>query len=294
MSGRKKNKKILILGSTGMFGHVMCQVIEKLDLYDLFNISYRKKLNDQTILCDVTKIDKLEKISKEIQPNIIINCIGVLKKGAQADPGNAIYLNSCLPHFLSSMCDRIDAKLIHITTDCVFSGKKGAYLETDFKDADDIYGRSKALGEINNDRDLTIRTSYIGPELKKDGEGLLHWFLSQEAVINGYTKMMWGGVTTLELAKGIIDAIEKDLTGLIHFTNKIPISKYDLLNLLKSVFDSHVGITSTEGIRIDRSLSSSRNDWDYKIPSYESMLNDMKLQMDSNFDLYSDIYRFQN
>src|SRR5690606_24943808 len=121
--------------------------------------------------------------------------------------------------------EELGSKLIHISTDCVFSGNRGAYTEDDFCDANDTYGRSKALGELNNDRDLTIRTSIIGPELKTNGEGLLHWFLNQSTPVNGFTEAYWGGVTTLELAKAIKTALMSDLKGIVNLTNGESISK---------------------------------------------------------------------
>lgn len=286
----KGSKKVIVLGSTGMLGHVVCQVIKEQTQYSLFNISFRNKLNDSTIICDVTEVVKLESIIKKIQPDIIINCVGVLIKGSQSNPSNAIFINSYLPNLLSRICESFNAKLIHISTDCVFSGKKGGYVETDYKDADDVYGRSKALGEITNNKNLTLRTSIIGPEIKTQGEGLLHWFLTQNNIINGYTQSFWGGVTTLELSKGIIDAIEKELTGLFHFTNGEAINKYDLLNIFKKTFKSTVEINPHKGKLINKSLCTVRKDWGYNVPNYEVMIKDMKLQMEKHSSLYNSFY----
>lgn len=285
-------KKVLVLGSTGMFGHVMCQVIHEQTNHSLYNISFRNKLNENTIICDVTQTIKLQETLKELKPDIIINCVGVLIKGSQSNPSNAIFINGYLPNLLSEICQSLNAKLIHISTDCVFSGKKGNYLETDFRDADDVYGRSKALGEINNDRDLTIRTSIIGPEIKSQGEGLLHWFLNQRKPINGYSNAYWSGVTTLELAKGVVNALEKELTGLIHFTNETSINKYELLNLFKTTFDTPVEIKNSNGKKINKTLKTIRQDWNYKVPKYEVMIQDMKFQMEKHSSLYNPIYTF--
>ena len=137
---------------------------------------------------------------------------------------------------MKRLADVVGAKLIHISTDCVFSGRQGMYADNDFRDADDIYGRSKALGEIFSDKDLTIRTSIIGPELKRYGEGLFHWFMSQRERVNGYTKVFWSGVTTLELAKAIEYSLDNDVTGLFQLSNGVRISKYDLLVLFNEIF----------------------------------------------------------
>ena len=185
--------KILILGATGMAGHVAHAYLKDTQQYEISNIVFRTPLNEESIVVDVTNKEKLRKAITDISPDIILNCIGVLIGGSANNPANAIYINAYLPHFLASIARTIDAKLIHISTDCVFSGKKGMYFENDFRDADDVYGRSKALGEINNEIDLTIRTSIIGPEIKKNGEGLFHWFMNQTGEINGFTKAFWGG-----------------------------------------------------------------------------------------------------
>jgi dTDP-4-dehydrorhamnose reductase len=285
-------KKVVVLGSTGMLGHVVCQVFREHPDYRVFDISYRKKLSDSSIICDVTNKEVLEALLKELEPDILINCVGVLIKGSQSNPARAIYINAYLPHFLSGVCQSMGTKLIHISTDCVFSGKNGPYSEMDYRDADDVYGRSKALGELDNDNDLTIRTSIIGPELKENGEGLLHWFLNQKGSVNGFTRAFWGGVTTLELAKGILDAIEKNLSGLVHFTNGEPISKFELLTLFNDIFERGVEIQPFEGKVVDKSLSSSKMKWNYEVPSYKSMLEEMKAQMIKHKAQYIPFYPF--
>ncbi|MBY0485819.1 MAG: sugar nucleotide-binding protein, partial [Flavobacteriaceae bacterium] len=154
--------KVLILGSTGMLGHVLFNYLKFNSNFEIYDLVYRTKLREESIICDITNKESVKNIITEIKPDYIINCIGVLIHGSNTNPSNSIYINSFFPHYLVSIARAIDSKLIHISTDCVFSGLKGSYLETDFRDADDVYGRSKALGEINNDKDLTIRTSIVG------------------------------------------------------------------------------------------------------------------------------------
>ena len=208
-------KKILLFGATGMAGHVIYYYLRSTGKYDMFNVVYRTPLTEDSIIVDVIDRDAVTEVIRNVRPEIIINCIGVLIKGSKTHPDNAILINAYFPHLLKKMADEVGAKLIHISTDCVFSGKKGNYTEDDFRDADDIYGRSKALGEIINDKDLTIRTSIIGPELKKNGEGLFHWFMTQHGHVNGFKTAIWGGVTTLELAKAMNIAIEQEVVGLV-------------------------------------------------------------------------------
>lgn len=289
----KVRKKVLILGSTGMLGHKVYQAFKTNSQFEVIDIVYKNKLHKHSIVCDVTHKDKLEGIIIEMQPDIMVNCIGILIKGSSSNPANAIYINAFLPHFLSGIARDLNCKFIHISTDCVFSGKKGGYLESDFRDADDIYGRSKALGELNNQYDLTIRTSIIGPEIKENGEGLLHWFLNQEGSINGFTNAFWGGVTTQLLSKAIVAAVEQDVSGLIHLTNGELISKYELLQLFKQAFlrDS-VMVKPYKGKEVNKSLKTERKDFNFELPSYSKMITDMKLDMDVNKHQYNLVYSF--
>jgi dTDP-4-dehydrorhamnose reductase len=280
-------KKVMILGSAGMLGHMVYHYLKSLNKYDIVDASFPVKLHEKSTLLDVTDKKALEAYINTEKPDILINCIGILLKGSKVDPSNAIYLNSLLPHQLSKMLRQVGGKLIHVSTDCVFSGVKGRYIETDFKDARDTYGLSKALGEVDNDHDLTLRTSIIGPELKEKGEGLFHWFMNQKGEINGFTKMIWGGVTTLELAKVIDNAIDNDYNGLIHVTNGKPISKYELITLFKEIWKrDDIIVIPSEGKPIDKSLKSIRLDFNYIIPSYNEMLYKLYDWMRLNIDLY--------
>jgi dTDP-4-dehydrorhamnose reductase len=280
-------KKFLILGSAGMLGHVVYTYLNELKKYELFDASFPNKFHPDSILLDVTNKAAVEEIISNIKPDIIINCIGILIKGSQQDPSNAIYLNSYLPHQLSKLQRKHGGKLIHISTDCVFTGEKGGYIETDFKDARDTYGLSKALGEVNNELDLTFRTSIIGPELKEQGEGLFHWFRSQKGSINGYTQALWGGVTTLELAKAIDKAINQNLSGLIHLTPGYPISKFDLVSLFKKIWNrTEIEIKPYDGKKVDKSLNTERNDFDFSVKSYDDMLIELFNFMENHRELY--------
>lgn len=279
--------KVLVLGSTGMAGHVIYKFLESKDQYKLSNIAYHKKLNEESILLDVRNKELLKERIKEISPEVLINCVGALLKVSNSDYATAVYLNAFLPHYLSQTLTEIGGRLIHISTDCVFSGKKGSYQENDFKDADDIYGRSKALGEVINDRDLTFRTSIIGPELKKDGEGLLHWLFSQEGIVNGYEKSIWSGVTTLQLAIAVDQAINNKITGLYQLTNSIKINKYSLLVLIKNIFNlKNIEIKSVEGKNVDKSLVDNRKESSLAVPVYDVMLKELYAFMHENKNYY--------
>lgn len=272
----KINKKVLILGSTGMLGHILYSYLKQNSNYIIFDISYRKKLNKSTIVLDVNNLSELSNIINQIKPDFIINCIGILIKNSKKDPSNAIFINSFFPHFLSKLSLKSGFKLIHISTDCVFSGLKGAYDENDFKDADDIYGRSKALGELINNRDLTLRTSIIGPEIKENGEGLFQWLLKQNKTVYGYENVYWSGLTTLELSKVISKILELDITGIINVTNGNRISKFKLIEIIKNEFKLDFSLKSSAEKVVDKSLISSRSDLDLEIPSYFTMIRDLK------------------
>jgi dTDP-4-dehydrorhamnose reductase len=279
-------KRVLVLGSTGLIGHQVYNYLNDQNSFEMFNIAYRKKLNDETILCDVREEISFLNTIAELKPNIIINAIGILIEGANKDPENAIFINAYFPHRLKRLANELKAKLVHISTDCVFSGRKGNYSETDEKDAYDTYGRTKALGEVLDEPHLTLRTSVIGPELKTNGEELFHWFMTQQNTINGYTASIWSGVTTLELAKAVYWAIESDATGLYHITNGIPINKFELLSLCKKATGKDITINAVEGRIVDKSLIDTRRERSYSYPSYSQMIEEMVEMMKKNHTLY--------
>lgn len=269
-----------------MAGHIAYYYLQCTGKYEIVNVAFRTPLTEDSIIVDVTNRDIVAEVIRKVQPEIILNCVGVLIKGAKEHPDNAILINAYFPHLLKKLADEVGAKLIHISTDCVFSGKRGNYTEDDFRDADDVYGRSKALGEVINDKDLTIRTSIIGPELKKNGEGLFHWFMSQHGKINGFKTAIWGGVTTLELAKAIDYAIDQNKVGLIQLSNGIGITKYDLLNLFKKIWNKQdIEILPFDGNGVNKSIAKSSK-FDYEVPNYEEMLADQYDWMKVHKDIY--------
>ena len=280
--------RVLILGSTGLIGHQIHNYLKSNEGYELHNIAYRNKLQENTILLDVRDENSLIEQIASINPQYIVNCIGILISGSNKDPENAIFLNAYMPHRLARLADEIDAKLIHISTDCVFSGdKKKPYIETDEKDGRGVYARSKGLGEIVSNKHLILRTSVIGPELKTDGEELFHWFMNQQGDISGFTKAIWSGVTTIELAKAVKWSIDNDVTGLYHVTNNTSISKHDLLKLFKKYTKKDINIKPVGGNNIDKSFIDTRLLMNYKIPSYNQMVVEMIELIINNRKLYS-------
>ncbi|MGN7297448.1 dTDP-4-dehydrorhamnose reductase family protein [Ferdinandcohnia sp. SAFN-114] len=268
--------KLLILGGKGMAGHVMTSYFIQKQEYDVYYTS-RDSSDPNSLYMDVTDVKRVEEIIEMVKPDIVINCIGILNENASNNPLLALQVNSLLPHQLAKLTERHNGKVIQISTDCVFLGNKGDYTEKDIPDGTSVYALSKQWGEIISDKHLTIRTSIIGPELKKNGIGLFSWFMKQVGQIKGYENVLWNGVTTLELAKAIEEMIKNNVTGLYHLGANTKISKYALLKLIQDVFGKDdVNIIQDYEIQLDRTIKSTRTDYKYDIPSYLEMLKALR------------------
>ncbi len=278
-------KKTIVLGSLGMAGHIMVDVLRSSKKYQVLGVARRSDIFVDKIL-DVTDFPALESYLKEENPDFVINCVGALISHAEDNITSAILLNSYLPHFLVKVGESVGYKTIHISTDCVFSGKDGSYTENSFRDGDSNYARTKALGEINNDKDLTIRTSIIGPELKENGTGLFDFFLKQKDKVKGYKKILWSGVTALELAKAVKETLDSDVQGVCHLTNNTPISKHELLKLFKIHTGKEIEIEAVDGYESDKTLIDTRHGLTYKIQSYDLMIQEMVQNMKDNTERY--------
>lgn len=278
--------RILILGATGMLGHVA-----KIYFEELGNIVFATSRDvESEFYFDVVKnIKGIEKIIENTRPNIIINCIGVLNKDAEEHKSNAVLINSYLPHYLDELSILYNYKFIHISTDCVFDGKKGNYAEDSIKNATSFYGQSKSLGEINNDRNLTIRTSIVGPDLNPNGIGLFQWFMNQRTTVNGFSNVVWTGVTTIQLVKCIQQAINSDIKGLYHAVSKERINKFDLLMLFKEKFNKDINIVNDSSYKSDKSLVVGKTDFVFDIPSYRDMVEEMKIWILRHLEIYPNI-----
>lgn len=284
-------KKILILGAAGMAGHMIYQFMKSNNKYEITNTCHKRKFDEESIILDLYNTQEIIALIDKLKPLYIINCTGVLIKDSVNNPANAIYINSYIPHFIARLIEGYNCKLIQLSTDCVFSGRKGNYSPDSVKDASDIYGMSKSLGEILDNRNVTIRTSIIGPELKNPGEGLLDWFMRQNSIVYGYSNVYWSGITTLELAKFIEKVIENDYTGLLQVTNGNKISKYDLLKLFSEIFCKKNLEIKAEGSKIsDKSLVPSTNFIPHLIPDYASMLTELREYIILKGNLYNYSY----
>ena len=280
--------RVLILGATGMIGHQVYNHLKMTGSFDLHSFSFRERLVPDTVIIDARDEHHLIAKIAKIAPDYIVNCIGILISGSANNPENAIFLNAYLPHRLKNFADQNNCRLIHISTDCVFSGqKKGPYNESDPKDGVDVYAKSKGMGEVVSSNHLTLRTSVIGPELKSNGEELFHWFMNQTGTIKGFTKSIWSGVTTIELARAVESAITRQITGLHHVTNNSPITKYDLLRLIKKHTHRDIKIEKVDGRETDKSFRDNRGELGLVVPSYEKMITEMVSFVEDHRELYS-------
>lgn len=284
-----------MLGATGMAGHVIYTYLNETGKYNMSAVCHSGRISSTSYELDIYDTDRLIKIIEVEKPDYIINCVGILIKGSKNNPANAIYVNAYFPHKLSQILSKIvpQGKVCHISTDCVFSGKKGKYRDNDVKDALDIYGMSKNLGELINGHDLTLRTSIIGPELKVNGEGLMHWIFSQREVgyLSGYKKSIWSGITTLELAKVVDACITANVTGLYQISNNIKITKYELISLIVKEFNLRIKVNEIDGLICDKSIINTvSRDFVYPISSYETMIKEMHAFMDTHKELYGQYY----
>jgi len=279
--------RILVLGCKGMAGHMLKNYLDNNLNYEVWGIARGVNPEKNLINLDVSNTKKLEKILYKEAFDVVINSIGLLNNTAENNAELAVWFNSYFPQLLASYGEKYNFKLIHISTDCVFSGKEGAYKEDSFKDGTGFYAQSKALGEVVNSKDLTLRTSIIGPELKVDGIGLFHWFMTQSGKINGFTKTIWSGVTTLVLANVVEWAIENKITGLYHVTNNKSIDKYSLLNLIKKYTKKSISIIPIEGKKTNKSFIDTRKELNSIIPTYNQMVKDMIVNAKKNKSTYS-------
>ena len=260
--------RILVLGVTGMLGNAMFRVLsEKADLRvygtarrESSRQNFSESLHSQIVVgVDVENHDSLVKAFATVKPDVVVNCVGLVKQLAEAsDPLLALPINTLLPHRLAALCQATSARLVHISTDCVFSGSKGGYLEADFPDAYDLYGRSKLLGEVDYPHAITLRTSIIGHELSGH-RSLVNWFLAQQGSVKGFTRAIFSGLPTVELATVIRDVVlpHQELHGLYHVASK-PINKFDLLQLVAKTYGKDTKIDPSEELVIDRSLNADR------------------------------------
>jgi len=278
--------RILILGGDGMLGHqvfkslssrhdVRVTLRQSLSAYKDFNLFNAENAYEGI---EVGSMDRLIDVLGEFQPEAVVNAVGIVKQRSTAKESiPSLEINSLFPHRLSGLCRALSIRMVHMSTDCVFSGSRGNYQETDGSDAEDLYGRTKYLGEVYDSHCVTLRTSVIGRELSRS-QGLLEWFLSQRGSVQGFKNALFNGFTTLELSR-IIEKIlmEYPEKGGLYHVSSDPISKFDLLTLIKRKMGLRIEIISTEEPRLDRSLDSTRfrTEFNYTPPTWEEMIEEL-------------------
>lgn len=280
--------KVLVLGANGMAGKTISTYFSE-NGYEVYKTQISDIQDDKTYAYDIMNdMHKLESIIKEVKPNLVINAIGILNSAAENNKVLAVTVNSLFPHYVNSLSSAYKFKFIHMSTDCVNSGSKGEYVESDIPDATSFYGRSKALGEVLDTDNLTFRTSIVGPDANENGIGLFNWFMKQSGTIGGYSKVIWSGVTTIELAKAMEEAYKQDLKGLYFLVNNETISKYDLLELFKKYLNKDIIIEKNDNVIENKSMKCTRTDFNYKVPSYNVMVKEMSefIAKHSNFYNY--------
>lgn len=283
-------KKILVIGVKGMAGHMLYNYFTESKLYDVYGLGRNIESGSQLFNLDVSDTTQLQSLFTANQFDYVVNCIGILNKDAEDFPSKAIWFNSYFPHYLEEITKETKTKIIHISTDCVFSGKEGGYTENDIKNGIGFYAQSKALGELTNPKDVTIRTSIIGPELNQNGIGLFHWFMCQsdEVKISGYSNAFWSGLTTLELAKVVLEIIGQNISGLIQVAPSSKIDKYNLISMFNSIYKNGKIVIEPDGnYRVDKSLVSIRTDFNYQVPDYQKMLESQKEWILQHATIYS-------
>ncbi|HYW56833.1 MAG TPA: SDR family oxidoreductase [Polaromonas sp.] len=280
--------KVLILGASGMLGNAMLRLFAQSEGYEVAGSVRSERalgllpeaLHGRVIWgVDVENIDSLTRVFARVRPDVVINCVGLIKQLAGVDdPLVAIPINAILPHKIANLCDVAGARFVHISTDCVFSGDRGMYTEGDPCDAKDLYGRSKYLGEVDYPNAITLRTSIIGHELAGT-QSLVGWFLSQRAKVAGFRRAIFSGLPTVELARVIRDHVipHPELHGLYHVSAS-PINKFDLLSLVAQTYEKDIEIVSDDQLMIDRSLDSTRfrGVTGYKPPDWPELVRRMR------------------
>ena len=276
----------LVLGCNGMAGHMISLYLQEQG-HDVFGLDRATPKYVKGVSGDVRNTDSIRELVMNGKYDSVINCIGILNQFAENNKALASFLNAYFPHFLAEITEDTDTQVIHMSTDCVFSGKRGEYTETDFRDGETFYDRSKALGELEDGKNITLRNSIVGPDINPEGIGLMNWFMKQSGEINGFTKAMWTGQTTLQLAKTMEAAAKEKASGLFNTVPDHAISKYDLLGLFNHYFrNNSIKINPIDGVNADKSLKRTRYEFGYLIPDYEVMVAELASWIKRHKEMY--------
>ena len=264
--------KFFVLGCNGMAGHMISLYLSEKG-HEVYGFDRQEPLFVKGCAGDAQDLNLVRSIINDGKFDSVINCIGILNQFAEENKSLATFLNAYFPHFLAEITENTDTQIIHMSTDCVFSGKRGSYTEDDFRDGETFYDRTKALGELEDGKNITLRNSIVGPDVNPRGIGLMNWFMQQKGSVRGYTKAMWTGQTTLQLAKTMEIAAKEKAHGLFNTVPDQAISKFELLKLFNHYLrNDSIAIEPVEGVNLDKSLKRTRYEFNYQIPDYEVMV----------------------
>ncbi len=281
-----KQQSVLVLGGAGMAGFVISSYFKEQG-YDVTVFDIETVEGFSCIEGNAANTEMLKKAVLSKPYTAVINCIGLLNRACDENKGLASFLNGYLPHFLADILKDKKTKLLHISSDCVFSGNTPPYDENAIPDAYDNYGKTKALGEIDNGKDITFRTSIVGPDRSPDKTGLVNWFMQQTSC-KGFENVMWSGVSTMTLARAMKASVEQGISGIYHLVNNEFISKYDLIMLFnKYLRNNEVDITADTGHMQKKIIVNTRTDLDFVVPSYEEMVIEIADWVKNHPEAYS-------
>lgn len=285
--------RFLILGATGMAGHMVSIYLCERG-HEVWGFSRRKAgYLERSLVGDALDLASLEEAISESRPEVVVNCIGLLNADCDRRPDLAVYLNSYLPHWLERVTAGTGTRVFHVSTDCVFAGNTGPYDESAAPDGATFYDRSKALGELRNDKDLTLRQSIVGPDIDPDGIGLLNWFMAQDGGVRGWTGAMWTGLTTLELAKAVEACALDGSSGLVNMVPEGPgIPKSELLRLFSRYLrGDSVEIQDDDSVQLDKTLVRTALRGGYHPIGYSEQIEELSRWIDAHQVFYPERYR---
>ncbi len=281
--------RILIIGCNGMIGHTVALYFKE-HHHDVFGYDSVGGSFITQFIGNFHDEECIHSCINSVKPDAIINCTAIVNQAAEEDKAEASFINAYLPHLLEKWTADTSTVVVHRSTDCIFSGARGQYTVKDIPDANSFYAMTKAIGELINEKDITIRVSLIGPALSADDGSLLNWFLQQEGDVRGFAGSIWTGLTTLEYAKTIEKLLTQNAHGLFQAAPAMSISKYDLLKLFEKYFSGCRNIIKVDNVRVDKSLVPSWGRYDISIGDYEAQIIEMKEWLNTHRDIYPRYY----
>lgn len=277
--------KVLLIGSGGMLGHMTTLYFQELG-YEIVDISHNRRCREATVLIDILDRRKFEDFLAKSEFDYVINCAAVLVKASLQKKAEAIMLNSWFPHYLEGIFSDTGTKLIQVSTAGVFAGNSAPYCEEDLQDTNTFYGKTKSLGELENAKNLVIRSDFIGPDMSKQGTGLFNWIMTAGKELVGYSRAIFNGVSSLEFAKFLDFAIKNNITGQYHLFAADSLSKADFIRAVSKVFHLGISVADADRVTIDTRLCTHRTDVNYSQKTYEQQLTELKEWVETHRSLY--------